>query len=238
MPLKDKEARKQYAQARYLLHRDRERASRRVYYLKTRDTFLKRARERYVEKKDEILEYERNYVKKNREKVKTRQRAYHAKNVEKIKEYLVRNAERRRAVKRAWDLKNIDHVRQYRRGYIARGYELFKANLQQQLAHGIRLRLRVALTRHKRTVPIRIKKSGSAVTLLGCSIAEVIRHLEAQFQSGMSWENRSLHGWHIDHRKPLSSFNLSDPDQLAQACHYTNLQPLWAKENIVKGARL
>jgi hypothetical protein len=57
-------------------------------------------------------------------------------------------------------------------------------------------------------------------------------HLEKQFKDGMSWENHSLFGWHIDHIIPLSS--AESDDELKKLCHYTNLQPLWAKENIVK----
>ena len=53
----------------------------------------------------------------------------------------------------------------------------------------------------------------------------------------MTWENWSRAGWHIDHIKPLASFNLQNLDQLTEACHYTNLQPLWAEENLVKGDR-
>jgi hypothetical protein len=80
-------------------------------------------------------------------------------------------------------------------------------------------------------------KQGSAIKLLGCTVNEVIFYLEAQFIEGMSWENWSLHGWHIDHIKSLASFNLEDPTQLAMACHYSNLQPLWAKDNLSKGSK-
>lgn len=81
-------------------------------------------------------------------------------------------------------------------------------------------------------------KHGSGVKLLGCSVEAARFHLEAQFKPGMSWKNHSYRGWHVDHKRPLSSFDLTDPSQLAMACHYTNLQPMWAKPNLRKGARL
>ena len=62
-------------------------------------------------------------------------------------------------------------------------------------------------------------------------------NLESKFQSGMTWDNWALDGWHIDHIKPLASFDLTDRNQLLEACNYTNLQPLWAKDNLSKGAK-
>lgn len=79
-------------------------------------------------------------------------------------------------------------------------------------------------------------KDTSIVTLVGCNLFELKSHLESKFVEGMSWGNRK--GWHIDHIIPLSAFDLSDPEQLRKACHYTNLQPLWAKDNIIKSNKL
>ena len=78
-------------------------------------------------------------------------------------------------------------------------------------------------------------KSGSAVKDLGCSIEDLKKHLESQFTEGMSWENYGK--WHIDHIKPLALYDLQDPQQFEEACRYKNLQPLWAEDNLRKGAR-
>ena len=94
------------------------------------------------------------------------------------------------------------------------------------------------------TLRIRINKAihnnqkvGSAVEDLGCSIEELKIHLENQFEEGMTWDNWKPDGWHIDHKKPLSLFDLTDREQFLEACHYTNLQPLWWEENLKKGAK-
>jgi len=82
-------------------------------------------------------------------------------------------------------------------------------------------------------------KFGSAVSDLGCSIEEFKRWIESKFKPGMSWDNYGKNGWHIDHIIPLSCFhNLgNDREQFLKACHYTNLQPMWWRENISKGGR-
>ena len=70
------------------------------------------------------------------------------------------------------------------------------------------------------------------------TVEQLKQHLESKFQPGMSWDNWTTDGWHIDHIKPLSSFNLNDRKQLLSACHYTNLQPLWAKDNLSKSDKI
>lgn len=74
---------------------------------------------------------------------------------------------------------------------------------------------------------------------IGCTIEELKIHLESRFypnsETGelMTWSNHSIYGWHIDHIKPLSL--ATTVEELYKLCHYTNLQPLWAKENLSKG---
>lgn len=81
-------------------------------------------------------------------------------------------------------------------------------------------------------------KSGSAIRDLGCSISELKVYLESKFQPGMTWDNWSRNGWHIDHIRPLSKFDLTNRKQFLEACHYTNLQPLWSKDNIKKSNKI
>lgn len=80
-------------------------------------------------------------------------------------------------------------------------------------------------------------KSNASITLLGCTAEQLRVHLESLFTEGMTWENYSLKGWHVDHIRPCASFDLSDPDQQKQCFHWTNLKPMWAADNIRKGAK-
>jgi len=90
----------------------------------------------------------------------------------------------------------------------------------------LRNRLRCAIKRNLKT--------GSAVKDLGCTIADFKSHIESLWQDGMNWNNWTTNGWHIDHIKPLRDFDLTNPEELKRACHYSNLQPLWADDNYKK----
>lgn len=81
-----------------------------------------------------------------------------------------------------------------------------------------------------------LSKSARTLELLGCPIEDLVKHLESKFLPGMTWANQGE--WHVDHIIPLSAFNLSDPAQQRQACHWSNLQPLWAVDNFRKGDKV
>jgi hypothetical protein len=68
---------------------------------------------------------------------------------------------------------------------------------------------------------------------VGCSAVFLREHIENQFTEGMTWENQGK--WHIDHIRPCASFDLSKEEERHKCFHYTNLQPLWAHDNLVKG---
>lgn len=105
--------------------------------------------------------------------------------------------------------------------------ERYASNPQHQLAHKVRSRFAHALRRYGADVT----KPAQTFELIGCTIPELLAHLERQFEPGMTLDNI-----HIDHRRPLSSFDLSDPDQVREAMHWTNLQPLWPRDNLSKGS--
>lgn len=84
----------------------------------------------------------------------------------------------------------------------------------------------------------RNKKTGHTIDLLGCSINEIKLYLESKFLDGMSWNNYGRTGWHIDHIIPCSSFDLTDLKEQKQCFHYTNLQPLWAEDNLSKSDKV
>ena len=94
-------------------------------------------------------------------------------------------------------------------------------------------------SRLKKLIKLGLCYPGASISSksLGCTSDQLKQHIESKFQVGMSWSNHGLHGWHIDHIRPLSSFDLLDPQQKAQASHFTNLQPLWAKDNMKKHAK-
>ena len=79
------------------------------------------------------------------------------------------------------------------------------------------------------------KNGDRTIDFIGCSIDDLKLHLEKQFTDGMSWENYG--DWHVDHIRPCCSFDLTDPEQQRECFNYTNLQPLWARDNLAKSGR-
>ena len=74
------------------------------------------------------------------------------------------------------------------------------------------------------------KKKCKTSEMIGCSWEELKEHIESQFTDGMSWDNRSE--WHVDHRLPLAA--ATTEEEVLKLCHYTNLQPMWKKDNLCK----
>ena len=154
----------------------------------------------------------------NKEKRRAYEKIY--RRTEKYKE-TARVYARKRAKKESYR----EYSKKYHKEYVKK---MLATSIPYKLAYSIRSRVRAVL--------VNKRKSGSAVKDLGCTVEELVVYLESKFKTGMSWDRRSE--WHIDHIRPLVSFDLEDREQFLQACHYTNLQPLWAKDNLSKGGKI
>jgi hypothetical protein len=106
--------------------------------------------------------------------------------------------------------------------------ERYSVDYMYNMTRRVRKRLHRFLTSNN------ITKKNKTFELVGCSPEFLKEHLEKQFKDKMTWENRNL--WHIDHIIPLSSAKTEE--ELYKLCHYTNLQPLWAEENLKKSNKI
>jgi hypothetical protein len=160
-------------------------------------------------------EYNKQYHLDNKEKMNEKSKQYKLHNKEKMNEYF-----------KQYRIDNKEKRKQYRINYKA---EKMKTDLLFKLTHNLRCRILKAI-KSKEWI-----KQHKTAKILGCDFATVKKHLENQFIDGMNWNNYGLYGWHIDHIKPLAKAETQE--ELYKLCHYTNLQPLWAADNLSKGAK-
>jgi Uri superfamily endonuclease len=184
----------------------------------------------YVANRSHILDRKASFNKENSEKRSTYNKLYYAANkdalLSKKKEFHLSNRESALEYKKRHYSLNREKIIEQNLAYINRRS---KVDAVFRIGRNLRSRLHSALKNNF--------KSGSAIKDLGCSIDELKSHLESQFTTQMTWDNYGPKGWHIDHIKPLCSFDLTNPEQLKEACNYKNLKPLWWTDNLSKGGR-
>jgi hypothetical protein len=137
------------------------------------------------------------------------------------KKYYQKN--RRRILKRTNEYK-----RKNKNKTAIRLKQKYKNCLEFRIKNNLQHRIHLAL--------IKNIKLSHTTELIGCFIPELRRHIERQFKIGMTWDNYNRNGWHIDHIRPCASFDLSKLEEQKKCFHFTNLQPLWAGENLKKGS--
>lgn len=100
-----------------------------------------------------------------------------------------------------------------------------------KLVSNVRSLISVAIAKRSHGLGYKNKKTEE---ILGCSFEDLYTYLENKFQEGMTWENYGYGDdkWNIDHIIPMST--ASTPDEALKLNHYTNLQPLWQKDNFKK----
>jgi len=166
---------------------------------------------------------QRQYYSNNLDKYKNYRKKYHIRHSEYMKNY--RKTKKKQIYKKTQEWKN-------------KNYTILKEKRQEKYKNDIEYRLTLILRSRLRHAMDGKLKQEKTKELLGCSVLDLRLHLENQFMDGMNWNNYGKNGWHIDHIKPCASFDLTDPKQQKICFHYTNLQPLWATDNLIKHSKL
>ncbi len=206
----------------YLINHDKKLAQSSAYYKINRAVISGKQKLKWAAKSlDERQSIARKCHESNPEARKTYSKKYYQENKERVK-----------ATVKTWCTNNRDRLnkrlRKWQKEYRIR-------NPQYRLQHSLYRRMRDAI---KGQLAGKAYNKKHANRLLGCTVKELMQRLEGMFKEGMTWGNYSQYGWHIDHIKPCASFDLTDTEQVKQCFHFSNLQPLWWRENIVKGNRL
>ena len=209
--------------------------------------------------KEEKKEYNKAYRKANKDKAKAYSKAYRQANKDKIKVYQKvyqkawqeANKEKEKARQKAYREVNKDKAKVYQKAWQEANKDKIKAN-NKAYRESNKDKINSRLKNRRKTDPIfklrgnlrnRIctviknkgyKKESKTAKILGASYRIVKKHLERQFTDGMNWDNYG--DWHVDHIIPLASANTKD--ELINLCHFRNLQPLWAEDNLSKGCRI
>ncbi len=124
---------------------------------------------------------------------------------------------------RKWRAENHEHSKAYHRAYMKRR---MREDINYKMRHSLSSRINTAMSRTRNV------KSTTTAKLIGCSIDFFREYIAARLTPGMTLQNYGE--WHVDHRIPCAKFDLSNPEQQRQCFHYTNMQPLWAKDNLSK----
>ena len=163
----------------------------------------------------------KTYYKSNKSKIKTRTKKFKNQNPEYMKQWRKKNIDKVKSQQKIWYESNKENINKKER-------QKRKTDPAYKIKKNLRRRVNQVITRND--------KSNTTMNLIGCSIYELLQYLEKQFTDGMNWTNYGK--WHIDHIIPCASFDLTDPEQQKQCFHYTNLQPLWAEDNLRKGDKI
>jgi hypothetical protein len=171
-------------------------------------------------------EYVKKWQRNNLKKVKKSVRKWRKNNPEYNREYRRIHLAKIKTMIKKWKKNNPDKVNSSARKMY---HECHKFNPFYRLNKNIRYKIWESLKGNK--------KDNHWEDLVGYTLQDLITHLEKQFKNGMTWQNMGK--WHIDHKRPISSFNFNsyDDPEFKECWALGNLQPLWASENQSKGNR-
>lgn len=179
----------------------------------------------YAENKEKLNSQTNQYYKDNKDKIKRQRKQYLVNNIDKIKakrkEYYAASRE-----------KILLQQKGYRVANKARRNEYVKK--RKQTDYLFKLKLNLSTRNYQAFKRQGYSKNTKTQEMLGVDWNVAKKHIERQFTKGMSWDNYGQ--WHIDHIIPLASANTEE--RIKQLCHYSNLQPMWAEENLSKADKI
>lgn len=188
--------------------------------------------------KDVMSNHSKNWRNKNLEKSKKTQKNWYDTNKEEVKKkrksYVDENYDRVKETWKRYREKNKEKLKSDREEYVKNNRDkinLYSVNRRNsssilKIIHNSRSRIR-SIIKSKNGL-----KKDKTLSIIGCTYDELMTHIEQQFTEGMNWENYGYYGWHIDHIIPLSL--AETVDDVYKLCHYSNLQPIWWKDNLIK----
>ena len=181
--------------------------------------------EEYDEKNKNMKEEYESKIKSIKKECNEKDRLYRLTHKVEIKKY-----------KRDHKIKLVEYAQKYNKDYYQKNKIKILSRVisytKNRLDNDINFRLIHRIRKRIWAVLKGINKSKSTMKLVGCHIDLLRLHLQSKFQPGMSFSNYGK--WHIDHIIPCARFDLSKASEQKKCFHYTNLQPLWAKENLTK----
>jgi len=185
------------------------------------EILVEKNKEYYQNNREELLDYQIQYIKEHEEEIKEYKTQYYQNNKEELlnkqKQYYQDNKEERNNYNNKYNKKKRE------------------GDINFKISCSLRKRISGIIKNNQ--------KAGSAIKDLGCSIDFLKQYFESKFYTNiyteicMTWDNYGTE-WHIDHIIPLVTFDLTDENQFCRACHYINLQPLWAEDNLEKSDSL
>lgn len=206
-------------------------AKRNESYKRNPDVQKERSKKRRIEKNQEVNQYLKEWRLNNKDK----QKKYNEDRWNnKRDECVARNKKYWNENKEEYSKKNKDYYKNNKEKISKKNSEYERKRSKEdelyRLTKIYRTRTKIAFKQKG------FNKPTKTTDLIGCSPIEFKNYLESRFTEGMTWENRGLKGWHLDHIIPLSS--AKNEEELRRLCHYTNIQPLWWDDNLRKGSSI
>jgi len=185
-------------------------------------------------------EYQKKYRQTYKDKIRKASKEHYHKNQEKISRYFKRryqeNKEFYNEYSKKWYKENKKHHNDLTRDYYIKNKEKIYEKVKERLLTDVGFKIKKNLSRRLNAALKGQDKSNKTTELLGCSVDFFLKHIESQFEEGMSWDNygNTKDSWSLDHIKPCTAFDLQNESEQRECCHYTNLRPMWHIENIKK----